>query len=187
MDLFERKELGLFSTKWKVKVEIFTSTCFSCLSSNYSVSLSVLVDLRGWGNSREVLAKTWIAAGQVKRQRVPTEPVMSVFKANSLYLSIERFNQQFESIEAALKLTDVANCSSSILAVTPQYLWTVQKISNSRIHGSNRIASHGNVKPVDGGLQLNGVDSWLDAGDFYGQCLGDPDLCIKGFSYALQV
>ncbi|XP_027047022.1 uncharacterized protein LOC113674731 isoform X3 [Pocillopora damicornis] len=72
-------------------------------------------------------------------------------------------------------------------SVTPQYLWTVQKISNSRIHGSNRIASHGNVKPVDGGLQLNGVDSWLDAGDFYGQCLGDPDLCIKGFSYALQL
>ncbi|XP_022799604.1 uncharacterized protein LOC111337536 isoform X3 [Stylophora pistillata] len=72
-------------------------------------------------------------------------------------------------------------------SVTPQYLWTVQKISNSRIHGSNRIASHGNVKSVDGGLQLNGVDSWLDAGDFYGQCLGDPDLCIKGFSYALQL
>lgn len=86
-----------------------------------------------------------------------------------------------------MKLTDVANCTLFILAVTPQYLWTVQKISNSRIHGSNRIASHGNVKPVDGGLQLNGVDSWLDAGDFYGQCLGDPDLCIKGFSYALQV
>lgn len=86
-----------------------------------------------------------------------------------------------------MKLTDVANCTPSILVVTPQYLWTVQKISNSRIHGSNRIASHGNVKSVDGGLQLNGVDSWLDAGDFYGQCLGDPDLCIKGFSYALQV
>lgn len=74
-----------------------------------------------------------------------------------------------------------------ILSVTPQYLWTVQKISNSRIHGSNPIAVHGKVKAVDGGLQLNGVDAWLDAGDFYGQCLGDPDLCIKGFSFALQV
>ena len=71
--------------------------------------------------------------------------------------------------------------------VTPQYLWTVQKISNSRIHGSNPIATHGRLKSVDGGLQLNGVDAWLDAGDFYGQCLGDPDLCIKGFSFALQV
>ena len=75
----------------------------------------------------------------------------------------------------------------SILLVTPLYLWTVQKISNSRIHGSNPIAVHGNVKSVDGGLQLNGVNAWLDAGDFYGQCLGDPDLCIKGFSFALQV
>ena len=74
-----------------------------------------------------------------------------------------------------------------ILSVTPQYLWTVQKISDSRIHGSNPIAAHGNVKAEDGGLQLNGVDAWLDAGDFYGQCLGDPDLCIKGFSFALQV
>ncbi|XP_074615208.1 uncharacterized protein LOC141874734 isoform X6 [Acropora palmata] len=72
-------------------------------------------------------------------------------------------------------------------SVTPQYLWTVQKISNSRIHGSNPIAVHGKVKAVDGGLQLNGVDAWLDAGDFYGQCLGDPDLCIKGFSFALQL
>ncbi|XP_078359624.1 uncharacterized protein LOC144644082 isoform X3 [Oculina patagonica] len=72
-------------------------------------------------------------------------------------------------------------------SVTPQYLWTVQKISNSRIHGSNPIATHGKVKSVDGGLQLNGVDAWLDAGDFYGQCLGDPDLCIKGFSFALQL
>ena len=74
-----------------------------------------------------------------------------------------------------------------IFVVTPQYLWTVQKIFNSRIHGSNPIATHGNVKSVDGGLQLNGVDAWLDAGDYYGQCLGDPDLCIKGFSFALQV
>ena len=74
-----------------------------------------------------------------------------------------------------------------ILSVTPQYLWTVQKISDSRIHGSNPIAAHGNVKAEDGGLQLNGVDAWLDAGDFYGQCLGDPDLCIKGLSFALQV
>lgn len=72
-------------------------------------------------------------------------------------------------------------------SVTPQYLWTVQKIFNSRIHGSNPIATHGNVKSVDGGLQLNGVDAWLDAGDYYGQCLGDPDLCIKGFSFALQL
>ena len=76
---------------------------------------------------------------------------------------------------------------NSIFVVTPQYLWTVQKIFNSRIHGSNPIATHGNVKSVDGGLQLNGVDAWLDAGDYYGQCLGDPDLCIKGFSFALQV
>ena len=123
MDLFERKELGLFSTKWKVKVEIFTSTCFSCLSSNYSVSLSVLVDLRGWGNSREVLAKAWIAAGQVKRQRVPTEPVMSVFKANSLYLSIERFNQPIwidrGSLEAnwCRKLLFFYSCSNSSVFV----------------------------------------------------------------------
>ena len=76
---------------------------------------------------------------------------------------------------------------TSIFLVTPQYLWTVQKIFNSRIHGSNPIGTHGKVKSVDGGLQLNGVDAWLDAGDYYGQCLGDPDLCIKGFSFALQV
>ncbi|XP_032238898.2 uncharacterized protein LOC5513456 isoform X2 [Nematostella vectensis] len=72
-------------------------------------------------------------------------------------------------------------------AVAPMYFWTAQKIYNNKIHGSSPIASHGHIKAVDGGLQLNGVDSWLDAGDFYGQCLGDPDLCIKGFSFAMQL
>ena len=72
-------------------------------------------------------------------------------------------------------------------SVTPQYFWTVQKIFNNRIHGSNTISGHGDIKSVDGGVQLNGMNAWLDAGDFYGQCLGDPDLCIKGFSFALQV
>ena len=72
-------------------------------------------------------------------------------------------------------------------AVTPLYFWTLQKIFNKRIHGSNAIAAHGKIKAADGGLQLNGEDAWLDAGDFYGQCLGDPDLCIKGFSFGLQV
>jgi hypothetical protein len=67
------------------------------------------------------------------------------------------------------------------------YFWTAQKIYKNKIHGANPIAAHGHIKAVDGGLQLNGVDSWLDAGDFYGQCLGDPDLCIKGFSFATQV
>ena len=96
-------------------------------------------------------------------------------KKLQIYLSILRRTAHF------------ITTSIFISVVTPQYLWTVQKIFNSRIHGSNPIATHGNVKSVDGGLQLNGVDAWLDAGDYYGQCLGDPDLCIKGFSFALQV
>ena len=125
MDLFERKELGLFSTKWKVKVEIFTSTCFSCLSSNYSVSLSVLVDLRGnamqfaWGPSKSVNSG-WPSQ---ETKGVPTEPAMSVFIANSLYLSIERFNQPIwidrGSLEAnwCRKLHSFYSCSNSSVFV----------------------------------------------------------------------
>ena len=74
-----------------------------------------------------------------------------------------------------------------LFAVAPINFWTAQKIFNNKIHGSNPIAAHGKIRSINGGLQLNGQDSWLDAGDFFGQCLGDPDLCIKGFSYALQV
>lgn len=44
-----------------------------------------------------------------------------------------------------------------------------------------------NVKIVPGGVLLDGQRSFLDAGDFHGHCIGDPEKCNKGFSVALQV
>ena len=44
-----------------------------------------------------------------------------------------------------------------------------------------------NVKIIPGGVLLDGERSFLDAGDFHGHCIGDPEKCNKGFSVALQV
>lgn len=49
------------------------------------------------------------------------------------------------------------------------------------------MAVNGDAKSIAGGVQLDGQQSFLDAGDFHGKCVGDPDKCSKGFSVGLQV
>lgn len=67
------------------------------------------------------------------------------------------------------------------------YFWPLLKTTSGKTRGTEHVQTHGMVKQIQGGIELNGVDAWLDGGDFHGKCLSDPDLCIKGLSIALQV
>ena len=67
--------------------------------------------------------------------------------------------------------------------------WQLLKDSKLGMAGNHPLAVNEpqNVKMIPGGVQLDGQRSFLDAGDFHGHCIGDPDKCNKGFSVALQV
>lgn len=72
-------------------------------------------------------------------------------------------------------------------SAVPVHFWPLLKTTAGHTRGTDHAEPHGNVRQVQGGIELNGVDAWLDGGDFHGKCLSDPDLCIKGLSVAMQV
>lgn len=74
-----------------------------------------------------------------------------------------------------------------IFLVVPTYFWPLLKTTAGLTRGTDHAVPHGNVRQVRGGIELNGVDAWLDGGDFHGKCFSDPELCIKGLSVAMQV
>ena len=69
----------------------------------------------------------------------------------------------------------------------PSQYWPFLKNTKSGLLGNRRIIVHGNVTNVPGGVSLNGVNQFMDGGDFHGKCISDPDKCSKGLSVALQV
>eukprot|EP00795_Rhopilema_esculentum_P005038 gene5038-148_t len=71
--------------------------------------------------------------------------------------------------------------------VVPSQYWPFLKNTKSGLSGNRRIIVHGNVTNVPGGVSLNGVNQYMDGGDFHGKCISDPDKCSKGLSVAIQV
>ena len=92
----------------------------------------------------------------------------------------------FTNLKSAKKLALCINSSFIILAV-PVYFWPLLKTTAGQTRGTDHAVPHGHVRQVQGGIELNGVDAWLDGGDFHGKCFSDPELCIKGLSVAMQV
>ncbi|KAK3751286.1 hypothetical protein QZH41_012191, partial [Actinostola sp. cb2023] len=73
-------------------------------------------------------------------------------------------------------------------SVTPTLAWSLQKVRHGKVLGSTpTIHAFGELKEEDHGLHLDGKDSWLDAGDFKGKCLSDPQRCPDGFTVGLKV
>lgn len=59
--------------------------------------------------------------------------------------------------------------SSAEPSLTPVFAWSLQKVRDGKVVGSTpTIQVFGDLKETDEGLELNGKDSWLDAGDFKG-------------------
>lgn len=49
-------------------------------------------------------------------------------------------------------------------------MWSLRKVENGHLVGDDPVPeSHGATVPLEGGLLLNGNDSWLDMGNFEGQ------------------
>lgn len=49
-------------------------------------------------------------------------------------------------------------------------MWSLHKVENGRLIGDDPVPeAHGAIVPLEGGLLLNGNDSWLDMGNFKGQ------------------
>jgi hypothetical protein len=54
-------------------------------------------------------------------------------------------------------------------SVVPKFVWGLQKVEHGAVVGSSpTVQAHGQLKQLDDGLELDGKDSWLDAGDFKG-------------------
>lgn len=48
-------------------------------------------------------------------------------------------------------------------------MWSLRKVENGHLVGDDpNPEAHGAVVPLEGGLLLNGNDSWLDLGNFEG-------------------
>lgn len=84
-------------------------------------------------------------------------------------------------------ITWIDELAHSSLAVVPSQYWPMLKNTKSGMSGNRQIMVHGNLTAAPGGIALNGVNDYLDGGDFHGKCISDPDKCSKGLSVAIQV
>ena len=65
-------------------------------------------------------------------------------------------------------------CSVFSLPTAPtlryKRMWSLRKVENGHLVGDDPVPeSHGATVPLEGGLLLNGNNSWLDMGNFEGQ------------------
>nr|XP_058946642.1 uncharacterized protein LOC131774603 [Pocillopora verrucosa] len=84
-------------------------------------------------------------------------------------------------------------CKTLLVTVAPPKLrykkmWPLHKVENGRLVGDDPVPeAHGAIVPLEGGLLLNGNDSWLDMGDFEGECLSNPDKCTAGLTFGVRI
>ena len=74
-----------------------------------------------------------------------------------------------------------------ISTVVPRYMWLLPKLQDKKITGSPDIEVHGPVRAVDGGVHLDGKESFLKVGTFDGKCLHDPSKCPNGLSLSCKL
>lgn len=66
-------------------------------------------------------------------------------------------------------------------------MWLLPKIEDGAIPGSPDVEVHGTVEAVDGGVHLDGQDSYLKIGDFKGKCIHNPEKCTQGLSFSCKL
>lgn len=66
-------------------------------------------------------------------------------------------------------------------------MWLLPKLQDKKITGSPDIEVHGPVRAVDGGVHLDGKESFLKVGTFDGKCLHDPSKCPNGLSLSCKL
>ena len=71
--------------------------------------------------------------------------------------------------------------------VVPRYMWLLPKLQDKKVSGSPDIEVHGPVRAVDGGVHLDGDQSYLKVGNFDRKCLHDPSKCSEGLSLSCKL
>ena len=66
-------------------------------------------------------------------------------------------------------------------------MWLLPKLQDKKINGSPDIEVYGSVKAVDGGVHLDGKESYLKVGSFNQRCLHDPSKCSDGLSLSCKL
>lgn len=71
--------------------------------------------------------------------------------------------------------------------VVPRYMWLLPILDDQKLSGSPDIEVNGPVRAVDGGVHLDGKESYLKVGNFDGKCLHDPAKCPNGLSLSCKL
>ena len=66
-------------------------------------------------------------------------------------------------------------------------MWLLPHLTENALPGSPDIEVHGMVRAVDGGVHMNGKESFLKVGNFEGKCLHDPAKCPDGLSVSCKL
>lgn len=66
-------------------------------------------------------------------------------------------------------------------------MWLLPKLQDKKINGSPDIEVYGSVKAVDGGVHLDGKESYLKVGSFNQRCLHNPSNCPDGLSLSCKL
>lgn len=66
-------------------------------------------------------------------------------------------------------------------------MWLLPKLQDNKITGSPDIEVHGSVRAVDGGVHLDGEETFLKVGNFDSKCLHDPSKCPNGLSLSCKL
>lgn len=66
-------------------------------------------------------------------------------------------------------------------------MWLLPKLQDNKINGSPDIEVQGSVRAVDGGVRLDGKESFLKVGNFDSKCLHDPSKCADGLSLSCKL
>ena len=74
-----------------------------------------------------------------------------------------------------------------ISIVVPRYMWLLPILDDQKLSGSPDIEVNGPVRAVDGGVHLDGQESFLKVGNFDGKCLHDPAKCPNGLSLSCKL
>lgn len=66
-------------------------------------------------------------------------------------------------------------------------MWLLPILDDQKLSGSPDIEVNGPVRAVDGGVHLDGKESYLKVGNFDGKCLHDPAKCPNGLSLSCKL
>lgn len=81
------------------------------------------------------------------------------------------------------------NAQGRLMEEAPLAHWELSKSSNSVIKGEPgvKLRISGGVRLHNGHAILDGINGYMDAGDYQGECFSDPEVCENGFTVQMTL